>query len=55
MKMKAADAQILAMEVPGTPCIVVNGKYRLNMDGLTSEGLLGVVKFLIDKESAHAP
>jgi thiol:disulfide interchange protein DsbA len=55
MKMKAADAQILAMEVPGTPCIVVNGKYRLNMDGLTTEGLLGVVKFLIDKESAHAP
>jgi thiol:disulfide interchange protein DsbA len=53
MKMKAADAQIVAMAVPGTPTIIVNGKYRVNMDSLGSDGLVEVVKFLVNKESGH--
>ena len=52
VKMKAADAQIVAMQVPGTPCIVVNGKYRVEMDSLrTPDELIEVVRFLVARES----
>ena len=51
-QMRAADAQVRAMQVPGTPCLVVNGKYRVVMDDIASiDQLVGVVKFLVDKES----
>jgi len=54
VKMRASDAQVEAMRVPGTPCIVVNGKYRVNMDSMRSvDDLIGVVKFLVAKETAH--
>jgi len=54
MKMRAADAQIRAMQVPGTPCIVVNGKYRVNMDSIGSgDELIDLVRFLVAKESKH--
>jgi thiol:disulfide interchange protein DsbA len=33
-KIRAADAQVIAMQIPGTPCIVVNGKYRVKMDSV---------------------
>ena len=53
-KMRAADTQIIAMHVPGTPCIVVNGKYRINMDSLQSvDDLVGLVRYLVDKETQH--
>ena len=52
-KMHAADRQIEAMRVPGTPCIVINGKYRVNLDSIRSvEDLVGMVKFLVAQESA---
>jgi protein dithiol oxidoreductase (disulfide-forming) len=54
LKMRTADAQIIAMQVPSTPCIVVNGKYRVIMDSLRSEDdLIGVVRYLVDRESEH--
>ncbi len=54
LKMKSADAQVLAMRVPGTPCIVVNGKYRVNLNSLHSEeDVIGVVRYLVEKESQH--
>lgn len=54
LKMRSADAQIQAMQVPGTPCIVVNGKYRINMDSLHSEqDLISMVRYLVDKEAQH--
>ncbi|HEY4338890.1 MAG TPA: thiol:disulfide interchange protein DsbA/DsbL [Steroidobacteraceae bacterium] len=54
LKMKSADAQILAMRVPGTPCIVVNGKYMVNLDSMHSpEDVIGVVRYLVEKESQH--
>jgi thiol:disulfide interchange protein DsbA len=54
MKMRAADAQIMAMEVPGTPCIVVNGKYRVVMDSMNSyDQLIELVRYLVAKESGH--
>ncbi|HUN71471.1 MAG TPA: thiol:disulfide interchange protein DsbA/DsbL [Steroidobacteraceae bacterium] len=53
-EMREADAQILAMEVPGTPCIIVDGKYRIQMDSLTSpDQLIPLVRFLVAKASAH--
>src|SRR6266566_4868439 len=54
MKIRAADAQVAAMQVPGTPCIVVNGKYRVNMDSLgNNDELIDLVRFLVTKESIH--
>jgi thiol:disulfide interchange protein DsbA len=51
-KMRLADAQIQAMHVPGTPCIVINGKYRVNLDSVRSvEELVELVKFLVAQES----
>jgi thiol:disulfide interchange protein DsbA len=53
-KIKAADAQVRAMEVPSTPCIVVNGKYRINMETLrTTDDVIDIVKTLVAKESRH--
>jgi len=54
LKMKAADAQVQAMRVPGTPCIVVNGKYRVNLDAMHSQDdLISVVRYLVERESQH--
>ena len=54
MKMRAADAQIQAMQVPGTPCIVVNGHYRVNDESVHgAEQLIALVRYLIGKDSAH--
>ena len=55
LKMRQADAQIIAMQVTGTPTLIVNGKYRLNNESMkTPEDVIGVVKFLVAKESAPA-
>jgi protein dithiol oxidoreductase (disulfide-forming) len=54
MKMRGADGQITAMQVPGTPCIVVNGKYRINRDALSSnDELIALVKDLVARETPH--
>lgn len=53
-KMKAADSQIIAMQVPATPCIVVNGRYRINMDSLQNmDDLSSLVRYLVEKETQH--
>jgi thiol:disulfide interchange protein DsbA len=50
-KMRAADAQILAMHVEGTPSIIINGKYRVTRDWRAgSDQLIELVKFLIAKD-----
>jgi thiol:disulfide interchange protein DsbA len=52
VRIKAADAQIRAMQVPGTPCIVVNGKYRVDMETARSaDELVDLVNFLVKQES----
>jgi thiol:disulfide interchange protein DsbA len=54
-KARAADAQVNAMRVPGTPCIVVNGKYRVDMDSLQSvDQLIDVVRYLVAREGTAA-
>jgi protein dithiol oxidoreductase (disulfide-forming) len=53
-KMREADAQIMAMQVTGTPCIVVGGKYRIDMQSLHSpDDVIPLVKFLVAKASAR--
>ena len=52
--MRAADEQIMTMAVPGTPCIVVNGRYRIGDDVThgSVDQLIALVRFLVAK-SAH--
>jgi protein dithiol oxidoreductase (disulfide-forming) len=56
LKMRQADAQILAMQVPSTPTLVVAGKYRINNDAFKSDDeLIAAVKYLVEKEKPAAP
>jgi protein dithiol oxidoreductase (disulfide-forming) len=51
-KMRAADAQIVAMHVEGTPTLIVNGKYRVVRESVkTDDQLIELVKYLVAKES----
>jgi len=53
-KMREADAQVMAMQIPGTPCIIVDGKYRIVMDSLKSnDDVIRLVKYLVAKASVH--
>lgn len=53
-QMREADAQVLAMQIPGTPSIVVDGKYLVNLDSLKSpDEVIPLVKFLVAKASTH--
>jgi thiol:disulfide interchange protein DsbA len=55
LKMRQADAQIIAMKVTGTPTLIVNGKYRVNNSALQSaDDFIGIVKFLVAKEAGAA-
>jgi thiol:disulfide interchange protein DsbA len=52
LKMRQADGQIVAMQVSGTPTLVVNGKYRVNNENLTKDDdIIELVKFLVARES----
>ena len=55
LKMRQADAQILAMKVIYTPTLVVNGKYRISNDYMNQpDVVIGLVKFLVAKEAGAA-
>jgi hypothetical protein len=44
----------MAMQIPGTPCIIVDGKYRIVMESLKSyDDVIRLVDFLVAKASAH--
>jgi len=52
-KIRAADAQILAMRVDSTPTLIVNGRYRVIRDELkTNDELIELVKYLVAKDSS---
>jgi len=56
LKVRQADSQIATMQVPSTPTLVVNGKYRVNDENLQGvDQVIELVKFLVAKESAAAP
>jgi thiol:disulfide interchange protein DsbA len=51
-KIREAEAQIGAMHVPGTPCLVVDGSYRVELDTLGSAtDVIDLVNFLVKKAS----
>ncbi|MHB8816181.1 MAG: thiol:disulfide interchange protein DsbA/DsbL [Steroidobacteraceae bacterium] len=53
-QMREADAQVMAMQIPGTPSIVVDGKYLINLDSLKSpDEVIPLVKFLVAKARTH--
>jgi len=55
LKVRQADAQILAMKVPSTPTLVINGKYTVNNDSMkTADDFIALVKFLVAKEGTAA-
>ncbi len=55
LKMRQADSQIVAMQVTGTPTLVVNGKYRVNNENLkTADEVIELVRFLVARETAPA-
>jgi protein dithiol oxidoreductase (disulfide-forming) len=55
LKIRQADGQIIAMQITGTPTLVVNGKYRVNHENLKpSDDIIDLVKFLVARETAPA-
>ena len=51
-KIRAADAQVLAMHVDSTPTLIVNGKYRVLRDSVTgNDQLIELVNYLVARES----
>lgn len=54
-RIRAADQQIVAMAVPGTPTLVVNGKYRVEMQSIRSvDEMIQLVNFLVAKASGKS-
>jgi thiol:disulfide interchange protein DsbA len=55
VKVKSADAYVLATHVDGTPTIIVNGKYRLSPSSAGGPAqLIELVNFLVAKETPGA-
>jgi thiol:disulfide interchange protein DsbA len=55
LKIKQAEQQILAMQISGTPTLVVAGKYRINNEAFgTIDEIIEAVNFLVAKESSAA-
>lgn len=52
-RMRAADEQVMAMQVPSTPCIVVDGRYRIAEDIHAADQLIPLVSFLVAKAGGH--
>ena len=54
-RMRAADEQVMAMQVPGTPCIVVDGRYRISEEITHGpvDRLIALVSFLVAKSGGH--
>ena len=52
LKARQADSQIIAMQITGTPTLVVAGKYRLNNEHqMSQDQIIELVKFLVAKET----
>jgi thiol:disulfide interchange protein DsbA len=52
-RIRAADEEVMAMQVPGTPCIVVDGRYRIADSIRAANQLIPLVSFLVAKASGH--
>jgi len=55
LKIRQTNAQIKTMQVPSTPTLVVNGKYRLNNENLRgNDEMIELVKYLVAMETTAA-
>lgn len=54
-KVRQTDARISAMEIPGTPTLVVNGAYRVVNQNHTGDEIIELVKYLVARESKAPP
>ncbi|HET9105652.1 MAG TPA: thiol:disulfide interchange protein DsbA/DsbL [Steroidobacteraceae bacterium] len=53
MQMREANAEIMSMQVPGTPCLIVDGKYRIRMNSMRAPEVIGLVRYLVAKAASH--
>ncbi len=53
MQVREANAQIMSMQVPGTPCLIVDGKYRVRMNSMRAPEVIGLVRYLVAKAAAR--
>jgi thiol:disulfide interchange protein DsbA len=53
MQMREANAEIMSMRVPGTPCLIVDGKYRIRMNSMRAPEVIGLVRYLVAKAAAR--
>lgn len=53
MQMREANAQIMSMQVPGTPCLIVDGRYRIRMNSMRAPEVIGLVRYLVGKAAAR--
>lgn len=52
-RMGQSDALIKAYQAPSTPCLIIGGCYRIDMDSIRSDDeLIALVRFLIQKAAA---
>lgn len=55
LRIRQSDAQIKSMRIPGTPTLVVAGKYRIENNALRStEDIIALINYLVAKESSPA-
>jgi thiol:disulfide interchange protein DsbA len=60
VRMRGTDEQVLAMQVPGTPTLVVDGRYRIAENKIAEalrtgspDQLIPLVRFLLEKARPH--
>ncbi len=52
-RLTQARKRVIAYQIDSTPTLVVNGKWRVSSDGMSShEEMIAVLKYLVQKESA---
>jgi protein dithiol oxidoreductase (disulfide-forming) len=52
MRVKQSDALVKGYQAPGTPTLVVAGKYRIDMSMLSGPGeIIELIRYLVQKES----
>jgi len=52
-RMKQSDELIKRYAAPSTPCLVIGGCYRIELDSVNSEDeLIALIRFLVQKAAA---
>jgi thiol:disulfide interchange protein DsbA len=54
MQIREANAQIMSMQVPGTPCLIVDGRYRIRMSSMRAPEVIDLVRYLVARAAARS-